>query len=232
MDNVLIGNTFSTYDEVLEKGTHILIAGTQGSGKSTLINGLIHSLCYRDPSPDLYLIDPKRVDLRKFRNMRLVKKRVTEGCEAAALLTDIINTMENRYKEMENKDIDLYDGKDIFVIIDEIADLIDTNGKEIIPLLKRIAQLGRAAKIHLIVATQILLAEIIKTAISGNFDTKIALRTVTANQSRVILGINGAESLPRYGYGIIYNADGIKRYALPPIPKEELDKAIEFWNRC
>lgn len=228
--NELTGMTYSVYNDVTTNGTHILIAGTQGSGKSTLINGLIHSICYKNPTPTLYLIDPKRVDLRKFRNMKIVKKRATEGCEAIALLNDVINVMENRYKEMERADIDLYNGNDIFVIIDEIADLMDTNGKEVIPLIKRIAQLGRAARVHLIVATQILLAEIIKTAISGNFDTKIALRTVTANQSRVILGINGAEQLPRHGYGIIYNADGIKRYELPKIPDEELHRVINYYN--
>lgn len=226
----LVGMTCDTYNNIIRQGTHFLIAGTQGSGKSTLINGLIHSICFKNPTPELYLIDPKRVDLRKFRNMRIVKKRATEGCEAIAILNEVINVMENRYKAMEKADLDLYDGNDIYVIIDEIADLMDTNGKEVIPLLKRIAQLGRAAKIHLIVATQILLAEIIKTAISGNFDTKIALRTVTANQSRVILGINGAEQLPRHGYGIIYNADGIKRYELPKIPDSELNKVINYYT--
>lgn len=226
----LTGITCRTYDNVVNQGTHFLIAGTQGSGKSTLINGLIHSICFKNPTPTLYLIDPKRIDLKKFRNMSIVKRRATEPCEAVAILNDVINIMEERYKAMEKADLDVYDGNDIYVIIDEIADLMDTNGKEIAPLVKKIARLGRAAKIHLIVATQTLLAEIIKTAITSNFDTKIALRVVTANQSRVILGINGAEQLPRHGYGIIYNADGIKRYELPKIPDSELNKVIDYYT--
>jgi len=223
--------SYPIYKDFILKNHNILIAGSQGSGKSTLIDCLMYSAMCKNPAPTFYLIDPKRVDLRKYRNVRLVAKRVTEVDEAVDLLKDVIELMENRYREMERLDQVKTTKNDIYVVIDEVADLILTNGKEVTPLLQRIAQLGRAAKIHLILATQTVLATILSTPIKNNFDCIIGLRTATANQSRVIIGENGTEKLPRHGEGIIHTPAEIKRYKLPPIPEEQLNALINFWNR-
>ena len=138
--------TYQVYRDMLEKG-NILIAGSAGSGKSTLIDALIYTACLdgsgNDIAPIFYLIDPKRIDMRKYRNMRIVARRTTENEDSVILLQDVIDIMEKRYKEMEKADTDFYNGRPIYVVIDEMADLVLTN-KQVSPLIQRIAQLGRA----------------------------------------------------------------------------------------
>jgi S-DNA-T family DNA segregation ATPase FtsK/SpoIIIE len=222
--------TYNLYTDLLACN-HILIAGSAGSGKSTLIDGLMHSAMFLKTAPTFYLIDPKRVDLRKYRNVRLVARRVTEAEDAIAVLNDVLEVIEDRYKEMEKQDRVLTIRNDIYVVIDEVADLILTHGKEVTPLIQRIAQIGRAAKVHLIMATQTVLASILSTPIKNNFDCIVGLRTATANQSRVIIGINGCEKLPRFGQGIVSLPAEIKRYKLPQIPAEDLQEVINYWRR-
>ena len=224
--------TFSVYQELIKKN-HILIAGSAGSGKSTLIDALIYTACLDNGRgmPTFYLIDPKRIDLRKYRNMRCVAKRVTEADEAIILLNHVIEIMEDRYKTMERNDTTKCNEPDIYVVIDEVADLILTDGKIISPLIQRIAALGRAARIHLVMATQTVLATIISTPIKNNFDAVIALRVATANQSRVILDENGAERLPEHGYGIVRLPQVIRTYELPMIPEEDIKTVIAHFNR-
>lgn len=226
----LNGQTYQLYDELLNCN-HILIAGSTGTGKSKLIEGLIHSALYRQPTPIFYMIDPKRVDLRKFRNLKPLVKRATETDDIIAMLNEIVDVMENRYKIMEQNDKDIYEGPDIYVIIDEVADLILTRGKQVTPLIQRITQFGRAARIHCIMATQTVLREVISTPIKNNFDCLICLRVAMPSQSRTAIGISGAENLPKHGYGIINKDSEIKTYKLEMIPAEELERAINYWNK-
>lgn len=224
------GMTYDLYDRMLDYN-HILICGTAGCGKSTLIDGLMQSALCRNPAPSFYLVDPKCVDLMQYKRVTLVKQRVTENEDAVDLLKEVIKVMEDRYKTMEQKDIKLTEENDIYVVIDEVADIIATNKKEVMPLLQRIAQKGRAAKIHLILATQVLLCGILATEVRGNFDCTVCLRVATANQSRVILGASGAEKLPKHGTAFIINPDdGIGKYKIPMIPEEEIKKSIAYWS--
>lgn len=210
---------------------HILICGTAGCGKSTMIDGLMQAALCRNPAPTFYLIDPKCVDLMQYKKVRLVKKRVTETEDAIEVLKHVIKVMENRFSVMEKQNIKITAENDIYVVIDEVADLIATNKKEVMPLLQRIAQKGRAAKIHLILATQVLLCGILGTEVRGNFDCIVAMRTATANQSRVILGESGAEKLPKHGIVYMINPDdGIGKYKVPKIPDEMLQQVIDFWS--
>lgn len=222
--------TYSLYDRMLDYN-HILICGTAGCGKSTLIDGLMQSALCRDPAPTFYLIDPKCVDLMQYRKVKLVKQRVTENEDAVDLLNEVIKVMQQRYDDMEKAEIKITNEPDIYVVVDEVADIIATHKKQVMPLLQRIAQKGRAAKIHLILATQVLLCGILGTEVRGNFDCIVAMRTATANQSRVILGTSGAEKLPKHGSSYIINPDdGIGRYKIPMIPEEEIKKSIEYWS--
>lgn len=222
--------TYSLYDKMLDYN-HILICGTAGCGKSTLIDGLMQSALCRDPAPTFYLIDPKCVDLMQYRKVKLVKQRVTENEDAVDLLNEVIKVMQQRYDDMEKAEIKITNEPDIYVVVDEVADIIATHKKQVMPLLQRIAQKGRAAKIHLILATQVLLCGILSTEVRGNFDCIVAMRTATANQSRVILGTSGAEKLPKHGSAYIINPDdGIGRYKIPMIPEEEIKRSIAYWS--
>ena len=210
---------------------HILICGTSGCGKSTLIDALLHAAFCRNPAPDFYLIDLKKVDMVQYKGVRLVKQRVTEHDDAIEVLENIIKIMEARYSVMERQCIKLTTENDIYVVIDEVADLIATHKKQVMPLLQRIGQKGRAAKIHLILATQVLLCGILATEVRGNFDCIVALRVTTANQSRVILGESGAEKLPKHGTAYVIDPDnGISKWKVPKVDDIELQKIIDFWK--
>ena len=219
------------YRDMLNKN-HILIAGSTGCGKSTLIRSLLFTAMARNPAPEFILIDPKRVDLRKFKDLKLTKRRVTEMNDTLAVLNEIIDTMEERYKDMEARDLDITDKTDIYVVIDEVADLIldRGNGKQIESYIIKIAQLGRAAKVHLIMATQTVLKETCGTLIRNNFDCIVGMRTATAIQSRTIFGISGTEKLPEHGVAIVQMNGTIEMYKIEPTPDDNLNAMIDFWR--
>jgi S-DNA-T family DNA segregation ATPase FtsK/SpoIIIE len=218
------------YHDLITENNHILIAGATRSGKSVLIDELILAALCKGNSYFI-MIDPKRVDLRKYRKLNNLIERVTDTQEAIRVLNDVIDVMEKRYKEMEANDQVKTTRPRIYVIIDEVADLILTNGKEITPLLQRIAALGAAAGISLVMATQTVLATILSTPIKNNFDCIIGLRTATANQSRVIIGENGTERLPRHGAGIIRTPQEIRRYKLPMTDPAILQEVIKIMSK-
>lgn len=104
-----------------------------------------------------------------------------------------------------------------------------TNKKQVQPLIQRLAQVGRAAGVHIILATQCPLAKVIPTEIKVNFDARIALRTRSAQDSRNILGETGCELLPRYGQGYYMTPEGVTLYNIPMIPEEELSARVHWW---
>lgn len=223
------------YEKILFSEPHVLIAGATGSGKSVLINSLLARLLM-GASPakaQLVLIDPKKVELNQLRRLPHCIGYADNETSASALLQSVVNVMMSRYVEMQDRGIKKYDGSDIYVIIDEYADLIVTNRKGIEPLVTRIVQLGRAANIHLIVATQRPTRDVISGAIRVNLDCKIALHTATAQDSRNIINQSGAETLPRFGNCFMLSSDGLSRYMLPPIDNI-LPDLISWWNsdRC
>ena len=225
------GTSPAIYSEILQE-THILIAGATGSGKSVLINSLVARLLMTE-SPArarLILIDPKRVELSPLKKLPHCISYANDPETARAALEQAVGLMMMRYSEMEIQGVKKYTGEAVYIIIDEYADLIVTSKKEIVPLVTRLAQLGRAANIHLIVATQRPTAEVIAGAIRVNLDCKIALHTARAQDSRNIIGEKGAELLPRYGFGIMLNAEKMQQIALPPID-EQLPALIDFYTR-
>lgn len=218
------------YKKITE-ATHLLIAGTTGSGKSCLLSSLIaHLMMFKTPaSARLVLIDPKRIDLRKF-------KDVSDFCDVyantsvAALnaLKTVSAVMERRYIALENSDAESWSGAQIYVIIDELADLmISEYAKDIKRELQHITQLGRAAGIHVWAATQAPSRKIIPPEIVLNFTDRVALRCVSAIESRQILQVSGAENLPRYGSAIYFSPDGIQQIALPLYDYKSI---INYWK--
>lgn len=184
-------------DEMLSS-PHLLIAGMTGSGKSVLLNQLISRM---NPGKEsgLICIDLKRVELIDWKEKSMAYADDVNG--AVNLLTAVIEAIDRRYREMQKKRIKLWEGADIYVCIDELADLMVTCRKQVEPLLIRIGQIGRAARVHLVMATQQPSAKIIPTAIKLNCE-RVALHCMTAQQSRQVIEQSGAELLPRYGWCI------------------------------
>lgn len=181
------------YDMVQQP--HLMIAGATGSGKSVLVNQLLNTLLSYS-TPGLIIIDCKGVELSEYRGYKSTLCYADSPAQAVKALGYAIDIMQDRYRQIQAAGIKKWTGADIYIIIDEFADLMTTSKKAVQPLIQRLAQLGRAAKIHIILCTQCPLRDIIPTAIKCNFDSRIALRTATAQDSRNIIGIPGAESLP------------------------------------
>lgn len=216
---------------------HILIGGTTGSGKSVLIDNYIYNLIGRyfpsEKQKDgihFVLIDPKRVSLVKYKRLPHVIAYETENNGIIATLKGIVTLMDNRYKEMSEKGLSIYDGGYIVIIIDELADLMVTCKKQIMPLLQRIAQLGRASKIKLVCATQSPNRKVIPAELVVNFTGRVALRCLSAIESRQIINRTGAELLPRYGQAIYLHADGYYHdMFIEMISDEEIKARVNHW---
>ena len=197
----------------ISKLPHMLIAGTTGSGKSVCMNSIIISLLYK-ASPDdvkLIMVDPKMVELGIYNGIpHLLIPVVTDPKKAAGSLQWAVTEMMRRYRAMSDagvRDLESYnsiidsqevDGTklpQVVVIIDELADLMLVAAKEVEESICRIAQMGRAAGIHLIIATQRPSADVITGLMKANIPSRIAFAVASAMESRIILDTQGAEKL-------------------------------------
>ena len=215
---------------------HLLIAGATGSGKSVIINQLITTVLKtrfpldNERGAQLILIDPKRVELVQYKPAPHTLIYASEPNEIIQTLERVMSITENRYRQMQKQQQRKYTGGDIYIIIDEYADLVTTNKKQVQPIIQRIAQIGRAAKLHIILATQCPLAEIISTKIKCNFDYRFGLRTRSAQDSRNILGVNGCENLPQYGQAYYMTPQGLTLYKIPMIEDSEIERLVKHWT--
>ena len=206
----------------LAKMPHLLIAGTTGSGKSVMINSIVMALLMRTFPEDvrLIMVDPKRVELAGYNGLpHLYVPVVTEPKQAASALQWAVSEMERRLKVFERVGVrkistfnekqaagafDHYDNPPqkmpyLVIIIDELSDLMMVAGKDVEASIVRIAQLGRAAGIHLIVATQRPSSNVVTGLIKANITNRIAFNVATGIDSRVIIDQVGAEKLTGYG---------------------------------
>lgn len=230
------GGSYSALYADMMAQPHLLIAGATGSGKSVVINGIVHAAMHHAPGtqPDgveLILIDPKRVELVQYARLPHTVCYATEPGQIVNALRAAMSITESRYTEMQSQRLRKYPGGDVYVIIDEFADLMTTQAHTIKPLIQRLAQIGRAAKVHIILATQTPIAKVIPTEIKCNFDSRVGLRTRSAQDSRNIIGRSGLETLPAYGQGRYITPKQDTLYNIPMIPDEELDRLVEFWGR-
>lgn len=225
------GQVYTLYKDML-KQPHLLVAGATGSGKSVVINGIIYTAIYDSPAQvQFILIDPKRVELVEYKRLPHTIQYASEPGDMIQALNNAMQITENRYKAMQRAGVKKYQGGAVYVIIDELADLMTTNKKQVAPLIQRLAQVGRAANVHIVAATQCPLAAVIPTPIKVNFDSRVALRTRSAQDSHNILGKRGCEHLPRYGQGYYMTPDGLTLYNIPMIPDAERAQLVTYWEK-
>lgn len=233
--NTPAGSYSKLYADMLDQ-SHVLLAGATGSGKSTVINGMIHAALFNAPcTVALVLIDPKKCELVKYADLPHTLKYASEPREMLDALKYSLQIVNTRFKEMQRQRVTEYTGADVYVIVDELADLLTTDSikRQAAQVLQRIAQIGRAAHVHLIAATQYI--PIISTAIRANFDCRMALRTASAQDSRNVIGVKGAENLPdpkREGraYGYYRRGADLELYNLPRVDSAEIDRLIHHWK--
>lgn len=216
----------------LMKEPHILIAGTTGSGKSTMLNTLLYTMAtYQISEVSYSIIDLKRVSLLKWKSDPHLEHYATTPEDALQLLRDFEYTMQLRFKAIEEQNKDHFDGTALYLIIDEAAELFDTvkGAKE---LVKSLARLGRAANIHIVLCTQSPNRRTISADVTLNFTARLALRCQAAIESRQVIGCKGAENLPRYGTGLYLCPDLIKpeEVKVNLTPDEEIDTLLNEWK--
>lgn len=238
----IVGNPFVTD---LKKLPHLLIAGTTGSGKSVGINAMILSLLYKN-SPDqlkLLMIDPKMLEFSIYNEIpHLLTPVITQPKKAIIALDNTVKEMERRYALMSEariKNIEGYNQKAeiegfepfpyIVVIIDELADLMMSGGKEAEVSISRLAQMARASGIHLIVATQRPSVDVVTGLIKANLPSRISYKVGQKIDSKVILDSFGAESLLGRGDMLFTPpGGGIVRLHAPWSTETEIEKIVEF----
>ncbi len=237
----------------LAKMPHLLIAGTTGSGKSVMINSIVMSLLMRTFPEDvrLIMVDPKRVELAGYNGLpHLYVPVVTEPKQAASALQWAVSEMERRLKVFERigvRKISTFNEKQaagefehydnppakmpyLVIIIDELSDLMMVAGKDVEASIVRIAQLGRAAGIHLIVATQRPSSNVVTGLIKANITNRIAFNVATGIDSRVIIDQTGAEKLTGYGDMLFSKVDWGKPKRIQGcfVSDDEINQVVEF----
>jgi S-DNA-T family DNA segregation ATPase FtsK/SpoIIIE len=238
---------------------HLLIAGSTGAGKSVAINAMIMSLLYK-ATPDqvrLILVDPKRLELGNYEGVpHLYTPIITEPKLASYALRNAVREMERRLKVLAEKGVRnitqynaLFEGATpslfeegetdhkplpyIVIIIDELADLMMLDGKNVEESITRLAQMARAVGIHLVLATQRPSVDVITGLIKANFPARVSFRVATKIDSRTILDANGAESLLGRG-DMLYLPSGssrVQRVHAPFVTEKEIAACVEFWKK-
>lgn len=211
---------------------HILIAGATGSGKSVFLNNLIYNLISAPGKTGFVFVDLKRVELVDYKNLPQTIAYCDNIKKTAAALYYIRNRIETRYKmlaEKGKKKWDDSDGSQIYIVIDEYAELVTTARRMVEPQLISIAQIGRAAGVHIILCTQRPTRDIITGAVKVNFDCRIALRAATAQDSRNIIDRNGAEQLPRYGEALVLKGADMEHWKVDMMDSSMIQKQVNFW---
>ena len=223
---------------------HMLIAGATGSGKSVQINSIVASFLLTK-TPDqlrLLMVDPKRVELTPFNGIpHLIQPVIVEAEEVTESLRGLNREMVRRYKKMEEmgvRNLEVYNERStekmpfLVLIVDELADLMMVAGFEVEQNLVRLAQLGRAAGIHLLLATQRPSVNVVTGLLKANIPARCAFAVSGQVDSRVILDSVGAEKLMGKGDGLILHKESIKPERLQGalVYDEEIEQLVEFWK--
>ncbi len=241
----------------LAKMPHLLVAGATGAGKSVCLNGLLMSMLYKAGPEEvkLLLIDPKRIELAVYASLpHLVHPVVTDMALAKSALEWAVFEMDKRYENMArlgvrniasyNEKLAKMDGEMpedledlepmpfLVIVVDELADLMLTAGKEVEISIVRLAQLARAAGIHIILATQRPSVDVVTGLIKANFPTRISFQVTSKHDSRTILDMIGAEKLLGRG-DMLFKPSGSKLRRLHGalVEDDEIREVVNFWKK-
>ncbi len=228
----------------LTKMPHLLIAGATGSGKSVCINGIVSCLIM-EKAPDelrLLLVDPKRVELTPYNGIpHLLTPVVVETDQVVGLLKGVIREMMDRYRKMEElgvRNIEAYNKRVeermpfLVVVVDELADLMMTASFDVEQSLCRLAQLGRATGIHLVIATQRPSVDVLTGLIKANFPSRISFGVTSQIDSRTILDTAGAEKLLGRGDMLFQPIDASRPERVQGvwISDSEVEELVTYWQ--
>lgn len=229
------GTVYSLFQKAINE-PHLLIAGATGSGKSVVIDGLITTALYNAPCEAKFiLIDPKKVSLRRYKDLPHVLRYADNHGDICDAMEYAESIMDKRFSDMAARGLLKYDGPDLYIFIDELMDLMTTTGTKssFKPTIQRIAQLGRAAKVHVIAATQSPIRDVIPSPVLCNFDARFALRTRDSQDARNIIGVKNKlyhlEDLPKYGQGLYMSPDEETLYKVPMVDDIEIERLINHW---
>jgi S-DNA-T family DNA segregation ATPase FtsK/SpoIIIE len=229
----------------IDRMPHLLIAGATGSGKSVMIQSLLISLLYKNgpASLKMILVDPKRVELSIYDGLpHLATPVITENKKAVNVFRWAIKEMDRRYDLLlaaGKRDIQGYNKNNseeplpyLLIVVDELADLMTTFGKEVEGSIIRLAQMARATGIHLVLSTQRPSVEVITGLIKANITSRIALQVASQIDSRTILDTSGAEKLLGHGDLLFISSEFSKpkRIQGAYVTEEEINKVIGFIN--
>ena len=213
------------YRGLLDTPGGVLVSGATGSGKSVVLNGILCEIlgtfCPSAASSkkkcDVYLCDPKIVEFRAYRNAPHVKRYAATPEEIFRTMDEVDRIMMNRYEDMAERGLKMWDGSPVFLFIDEIGDLMLTHKGAFLPRLTHLLNLCRAAKITVFLASQSPSRQTIPAVVQLNCTAKICLKCDTAIESRQVVGIPGGESLPAHGTALVRTpkTGGIVKQELP-----------------
>ena len=222
---------------------HMMIAGSTGSGKSVCINSIIASFLMTKPPDQLrmLMVDPKQVELTPFNGIpHLVVPVIKDVDDVSPMLKGLVREMNRRYKAMSEigvRNITGYNGKSkdpmpyVVLIVDELADLMMVGGQEVEHSLMRLAQMGRASGIHLVLATQRPSKQVVTGLLKANIPAKVSFAVANQVDSRVVLDSVGAEKLLGKGDMLLLNNENPRprRVQGTLVLDEEIEDLVGFW---
>jgi len=232
------GQRSALYNDMLQQ-VHILIAGATGSGKSTVVNGIMHAAMYQSPAMvQFILIDPKGTELDIYARLPHTIQYAQTSTECLEALQNAMNITRNRFDSMKRKGLREYDGPHIYVVIDELMYLFNRPDvkRQAMNTLQDIMVIARAARVHVIACTQNPTTATIPATLRCNFDSRLGLRTTTAQDSRNIIGVKGCELFPNptlahTAYGYYMHGGENEVFELTRIEDEEIQRLITYWKK-
>lgn len=232
------GDRSHLYADMLQQ-VHMLIAGASGSGKSTVVNGIMHAAMYNSPDQvQFILIDPKGTELDMYARLPHTIRYAQTSSECMEALNEAMHITRDRFDAMKRKGLREYDGAHIYVVIDELMYLFNRADvkRQAMDTLQDILVIARAARVHVIACTQNPTTATIPATLRCNFDSRLGLRTSTAQDSRNITGVKGCECFPNptlahTAYGYYMHGGEADVYELTRIDESEIKRLIAYWTK-